>query len=83
MPAIRVGSFKVTRGSVNYLDDSRPSKFAARLRRSTSSFKDFTTGVAGGLFTFTGVSKLGERIEWHGHLSLHPIESDGGCPSTD
>ncbi len=38
---------------------------------------NFTTGVDGGRFTFTGTSKLGERVEWHGHLSVQPIESDG------
>ncbi len=38
---------------------------------------DFTTGVDGGRFTFSGSSKLGERIEWHGHVSVQPIESDG------
>ncbi len=38
---------------------------------------NFTTGVDGGRFTFTGSSKLGERVEWHGHLSVQPIESDG------
>lgn len=77
LPAIRVGSFKVIQGSVNYLDESRPSKFDTHLQPITFELKDFTTGVAGGVFAFTGVSKLGEKIEWHGHLSLQPIESDG------
>ena len=53
------------------------SVFAARLEPITFELKDFTTGVAGGLFTFTGASKLGERIEWHGHLSVQPVASDG------
>ncbi len=39
--------------------------------------RDFTTGIDGGRFTFAGASKLGERIEWHGHLTAQPIESDG------
>ena len=56
---------------------SHPSQFAARSKPINFELKDFTTGVAGGLFTFTGVSKLGERVEWHGHLSVQPIESDG------
>jgi hypothetical protein len=38
---------------------------------------NFTTGLEGGRFTFTGSSKLGERVEWHGHVSVQPIESDG------
>jgi hypothetical protein len=77
LPAIRVGDFKVSDGSVSYQDQSHPSQFAALLTPINFELRDFVTGVAGGLFTFTGVSKLGERVEWHGHLSVQPIESDG------
>jgi hypothetical protein len=77
LPAVRIASFKVTAGTVSYEDRSRPSAFAARLEPITFELKDFTTGVAGGLFTFTGASKLGERIEWHGHVSVQPVASDG------
>jgi hypothetical protein len=77
LPSLRVGSFKVTQGAVSYEDRSRPSEFTANLQPINFELRDFTTGVAGGLFTFTGSSNLGERIEWHGHLSVQPIESDG------
>jgi uncharacterized protein DUF748 len=77
IPALRLGSFKVTQGSVSYQDESHPSQFAARLAPIDFELKDFVTGVAGGLFTFTGVTKLGERVEWHGHVSIQPVESDG------
>ncbi len=77
LPAVRVGMFKVSDGSVSYRDQSHPSQFDALLAPINFELKDFVTGVAGGLFTFTGVSKLGERVEWHGHLSVQPIESDG------
>jgi hypothetical protein len=77
LPPLRLGSFKVTQGSVSYEDRSHPSEFTARLQPINFELRDFTTGVAGGLFTFTGTSNLGERIEWHGHLSVQPIESDG------
>jgi len=77
LPAIRIGSFKVSAGSVTYDDRSRPSDFSARLAPINFELRDFTTGIEGGRFTFTGVSKLGERIEWRGHLSAQPIESDG------
>ncbi len=77
LPPLRVGSFKVTQGSVSYEDRSRPSEFTAHLQPINFELRDFTTGVAGGVFTFTGTSNLGERIEWHGHLSVQPIESDG------
>jgi hypothetical protein len=77
VPAIRIGSFKVTKGLVTYEDHSRPSEFAARLDPINFALVDFTTGAEGGRFTFTGASALGERVEWHGHLSVQPIESDG------
>jgi hypothetical protein len=77
LPALRIGSFKVSQGLVAYEDRSRPDVFAARLEPINFELRDFTTGVEGGKFTFTGASKLGERIEWHGHVSVDPVESDG------
>jgi Domain of Unknown Function (DUF748) len=77
LPALRIGSFKVSRGLVTYADQSRPSVFEARLEPINFELVNFSTGVDGGRFTFTGSSKLGERVEWHGHLSVQPIESDG------
>ncbi len=77
LPAIRIGAFKVSKGLVTYEDHSRPSEFAARLEPVNFALVDFTTGAEGGRFTFTASSKLGERVEWHGHLSVQPIESDG------
>jgi hypothetical protein len=77
LPALRIGSFKVSRGSVSYEDHSRPSDFAAQLEPLNFELLNFTTGVVGGRFTFMGSSKLGERVEWSGHLSVQPIESDG------
>ncbi len=77
LPAIRIGSFKVSQGAVSYEDRSQPDIFAARLEPVNFELREFTTGVEGGKFTFTGSSKLGERIEWHGHVSVEPIESDG------
>jgi hypothetical protein len=77
IPALRIGSFKVTRGFLSFYDRRRQSDFATRLEPINFELQNFSTGVTGGRFTFTGASKLGERIEWHGHLSVQPIESDG------
>jgi hypothetical protein len=77
LPAIRIGSFNVSKGLVTYEDHSRPSEFTARLEPINFALVNFTTGAEGGRFTFTASSKLGERVEWHGHLSVQPIESDG------
>ena len=77
IPALRIGSFKVTQGFLAFDDRRRPSDFATRLEPINFELQNFTTGVNGGRFTFTGMSKLGERVEWHGHLAVQPIESDG------
>jgi hypothetical protein len=77
IPALRIGSFKVTQGFLSFDDRRRQSDFATRLEPINFELQKFSTGVEGGRFTFTGASKLGERIEWHGHLSVQPIESDG------
>lgn len=77
LPAVRIGSLKVIQGAASYEDRSRPTPFAARIEPITFELKDFTTGVSGGVFRFTGVSELAERIEWHGHLSVQPVASDG------
>jgi hypothetical protein len=77
IPALRIGSFKVIEGLLTFDDRRRPSDFATRLEPINFELQDFTTGVDGGRFTFTGISKLGERIEWHGHVAVQPIESDG------
>ena len=77
LPALRIGSFKVSQGLLTYADQSRPSAFEARIEPIHFELLNFSTGVSGGQFSFTGSSKLGERVEWHGHLSVQPIESDG------
>jgi len=77
IPALRIGSFKVSQGFLSFDDRRRPSDFATRLEPINFELQNFTTGVNGGRFTFTGMSKLGERIEWHGHVAVQPIESDG------
>jgi hypothetical protein len=77
IPPLRIGLFKVTEGLLSFDDRRRPSDFATRLQPINFELQNFTTGVEGGRFTFTGMSKLGERIEWHGHLAVQPIESDG------
>jgi hypothetical protein len=77
IPALRIGSFKVNQGFLSFDDRRRQSDFATRLEPINFELQNFTTGVDGGRFTFTGTSKLGEQIEWHGHVAVQPIESDG------
>ncbi len=64
-------------GFLSFDDRRRASDFATRLEPINFELQKFTTGVEGGRFSFSGVSKLGERVEWHGHIAVQPIESDG------
>ena len=77
LPMIEIASFRVSRGLASYEDRSRGDHFAVKLDPISFELKDFTTGVEGGRFKFMGLTKLGERLQWQGHLSLQPLESDG------
>lgn len=77
LPSLRIGSFKISQGSVAYEDRSEPDVFAVRVEPLNFELREFTTGVDGGKFVFTAASKEGERVEWHGHVSVDPVESDG------
>jgi hypothetical protein len=78
LPSLRIGLFNVSRGLVSYEDRSVPSDFTARLQPINFELRDFTTGADGGRFTFSGTSKLGERVEWHGRVAVQPIVASDG-----
>ncbi len=77
IPPLRIRSFKVSEGLLTFDDRSHPSDFAERFEPVNFELQDFTSGVRGGRFTFSGLSKLGERVEWQGRVSVQPIESEG------
>ena len=77
LPRIRIAEFRVTGGALSYEDRSVPSHFTTRLEPIAFDLRDFATDAQGGMFTFSGASKLGERFEWRGHLAVQPVESDG------
>ena len=54
IPALRIRSFKVTQGFLSFDDRRRQSDFATRLEPINFELQNFSTGVAGGRFTFTG-----------------------------
>jgi uncharacterized protein involved in outer membrane biogenesis len=77
LPRIWIAAFTVADGLATYDDQRLPDHFETRLEPVNFDLRDFSTGVDGGLFDFSGASKLGERVEWHGHLTVQPLESDG------
>lgn len=76
-PRIQIGLFKVNRGLLTYEDRTRNPAFETRLEPIEFDLRDFSTGADGGLFHFTARTRDDERIEWHGHISVAPLESDG------
>jgi hypothetical protein len=77
LPRVQIGLFRVSNGTVSYEDESRSPTFATRLAPIEFDLRDFSTGIEGGLFDFSGKTRNDERIEWHGHLSVPDLESDG------
>ena len=77
LPRILIGLFQVNRGLVSYEDESRTPAFATRLEPIEFDLRDFSTGDEGGQFDFSGKTRNDERIEWHGHLNVATLESDG------
>lgn len=77
LPRVQIGLFQVNRGLVTYEDQSRSPTFATRMEPIEFDLHDFSTGVDGGVFDFSAKTRNDERIEWHGHLSVPTLESDG------
>jgi hypothetical protein len=77
LPRVQIGLFRVSNGTVSYEDESRSPTFATRLEPIEFDLRDFSTGIEGGVFDFSGKTRNDERIEWHGHLSVPDLESDG------
>jgi hypothetical protein len=82
LPRIEVGLLRVTHGSVAFTDQSRTPVFATHVDPIEFDLRDFTTGSEGGLFDFSAATQSAERVEWHGHASLSPLESDGDVAVT-
>ncbi len=77
LPRLRIGVLKVTRGAASYEDRSRPEAFNLRLEPIDLDLRDFSSGAAGGEFTLSAATARGERLDWHGHLGLQPLASEG------
>ena len=77
LPRVQIGLFQVNKGLVSFEDKSRTPVFATRLEPIEFDLHEFSTGIDGGVFDFSGKTRNDERVEWHGHLSLPTLESDG------
>lgn len=77
LPRIQIGLFHLSGGSASYEDRSRPAHFTTQLTPIDLTLRNFTTDADGGRFHVRASSKLGERFDWRGSLSVQPLASDG------
>ncbi len=77
LPSARLQALTVSGGRIDFADHSRRLEPTKTLSPIDFTLKDFRTTAEGGGFRLATASEEGERLEWSGHLSLQPLESDG------
>lgn len=77
LPRIRVAVLHVATASLRYEDRAHPGDFSLLISPADLELHNFTTGAAGGRFSLTASTALGEHIDWHGQASLQPLASHG------
>ncbi len=83
LPRIEIALLRISGGSASYEDRSRPAHFTMQLAPVDFTLRNFVTDAQGGQFHFSASSKLDERIDWRGSMSVRPPASDGEIRITD
>ena len=76
-PEVFIADLRVTRGVLNFSDQSRRLRPEKVLSPIAFALRDFHTSSEGGGFNFSAASSQGERFDWQGHVSMQPVASDG------
>jgi hypothetical protein len=78
VPALRLGSFTVTRGQVHFEDRSRGAPFTASLSPIEFALTDFRTQPQfENRYRFSAATGAGEQLDWSGQFSVRPLGSNG------
>ena len=78
LPAVHIGSLKVTGARLDFRDESRAHPFATTLGPVGLAITEFrTVGSAGAPYHFEAVTEAGEKLNWSGTLVAQPFRSDG------
>lgn len=77
IPSVWIEGLAVTRGQVNFADNSRRLKPEKILSPITFALRDFRTTPEGGGFTLDALSEQGEGFRWQGQVALQPVASRG------
>lgn len=77
IPSVWIEGLAVTRGQVNFADNSRRLKPEKILSPISFALRDFRTTPEGGGFTLDALSEQGEGFRWQGQVALQPVASRG------
>ena len=78
LPAVHIGSLKVTGARLDFTDESRAHPFATTFGPVGLAITEFrTVGVAGAPYHFEAVTEAGEKFNWSGTLAADPFRSEG------
>jgi len=78
VPAIRIGSLKVTSAQVEFSDRSHAHVFDTVVGPASFAVTEFrTVSDRGAPYSFTAVTEAGEKLAWTGTLQAQPLSSAG------
>jgi hypothetical protein len=78
LPALLIADLRVSKGQARFRDESLGPEASARVIPLDFALRNLhTTKDAGGRFTLTALSDIGETIAWSGTASMAPIASKG------
>lgn len=78
MMPLEIGLLEISKGIVEYRDDSKPRPVSMDIVPIDISLRNFSTMQGSeNAYAFTAEIGKGEALAWEGTVSLEPVESDG------
>jgi hypothetical protein len=73
-----IDDFYLAQGTIQYQDMARPSPLTRLIDSLDLSLRNFTTVPReSGEYEFEATTRHGERLHWHGNMSVTPLRSSG------
>jgi len=77
-PPIEIALLQISRGIVEFRDDSKPKPFEVSIVPIEIMLRNFSTRRGGeNVYAFTAEVRKEESLNWEGTISLDPIQSEG------
>ena len=78
LPPIEIALLQISRGIVEFRDDSKPKPFEVSIVPIEIMLRNFSTRRGGeNVYAFTAEVRKEELLNWEGTISLDPIQSEG------